>query len=67
MLQRLLIDDLRAWRRERPRKPLLVDGARQVGKTWLIDRIFGPQAFRRVHRLDFRREPGLGRLFADSL
>ena len=34
MLQRLLIDDLRAWRREPTRKPLLLDGARQVGKTW---------------------------------
>ena len=67
MLQRLLLDDLQAWRREPVRKPLLLDGARQVGKTWLIDRIFGPQEFRRVHRLDFRREPGLGRLFADSL
>ncbi len=67
MLQRLLIDDLRAWRREPTRKPLLLDGARQVGKTWLIDRIFGPREFRAVHRFDFRREPGLERLFAESL
>ena len=67
MLQRRLVGDLLAWRREPVRKPLLLDGVRQVGKTWLIDRIFGPREFRRVHRLDFRREPGLGRLFADSL
>ena len=33
MLQRLLLDDLQAWRREPVRKPLLLDGARQVGKT----------------------------------
>ena len=67
MLQRLSIDELLGWKREPARKPLLLDGARQVGKTWLIDRIFGPQEFRAVHRFDFRREPGLARLFADSL
>ena len=67
MLQRLLLDELLAWKRDPVRKPLLLDGARQVGKTWLIDRIFGPQEFRAVHRFDFRREPRLGRLFADSL
>ena len=67
MLRRLLFDDLVEWKREPARKPLLLDGARQVGKTWLIDRIFGPREFRAVHRFDFRREPGLGRLFADSL
>ena len=49
------------------RKPLLLDGARQVGKTHVIDRIFGPREFHRVHRLDFRREPALAGLFADSL
>ena len=67
MLPRLLLDDLLQWKREPARKPLLLDGARQVGKTWLIDRLFGSREFRRVHRLDFRREPGLNRLFADSL
>ena len=67
MLQRLLVEDLLEWKRQPVRKPLLLDGARQVGKTCVIDRIFGPQEFRRVHRLDFRQEPGLAGLFADSL
>ena len=67
MLQRLLIDELLEWKRQPARKPLLLDGARQVGKTWVIDRIFGPREFHRVHRLDFRLEPGLARLFAESL
>ena len=67
MLQRLLIDDLLEWKRQPVRKPLLLDGVRQVGKTYVIDRIFGPQEFRQVHRLDFRQEPGLAGLFADSL
>ena len=67
MLPRLLLDELQEWRREPARKPLLLDGAGQVGKTWLIDRIFGPQEFQAVHRFDFRREPGLDRLFAGGL
>lgn len=67
MLQRLVVDKLLEWKREPVRKPLLLDGARQVGKTHVIDRIFGPREFRRVHRLDFRREPALAGLFADSL
>ena len=67
MLQRLLVDELLEWKRQAVRKPLLLDGARQVGKTHVIDRIFGPKEFRRVHRLDFRREPALAGLFADSL
>ena len=67
MLQRLLIDDLLEWKRQPVRKPLLLDGVRQVGKTYVVDRIFGPQEFRQVHRLDFRQEPGLAGLFADSL
>ena len=67
MLQRLLMDELLAWKRQRLRKPMLLDGARQVGKTCLIGSIFGASEFRKVHRLDFREEPGLKALFADSL
>ena len=65
--KRLVVDELLEWKRQAVRKPLLLDGARQVGKTHVIDRIFGPKEFHRVHRLDFRREPALAGLFADSL
>ena len=67
MLQRLAVQDLVEWKQRAARKPLLIDGARQVGKSWLVGRLFGPQAFRRVHWLDFRAEPRLARLFAESL
>ena len=46
---------------------MLIDGARQVGKSWLVGKLFGPQVFRRVHWLDFRAEPRLEHLFAESL
>ena len=67
MLERPLETELLRWKRLPSREPLLLDGARQVGKTHLISRIFGPREFRRVHMLDFRREPDLARLFSGSL
>ena len=67
MLQRLRIRDLLEWKQKPRRKPLLLDGARQVGKTVLLEQIFGANEFRRVHTLDFRKEPDLLELFEDGL
>ena len=59
MLQRLALRELVEWRQRADCKPLLIDGARQVGKSWLVGKLFGPQEFRRVHWLDVvrRRAP----------
>jgi predicted AAA+ superfamily ATPase len=67
LLERLLYADLLNWRLKPERKPVLLDGARQVGKTWLIEQLFGSRQFRKVHKLDFRAEPGLADLFLESL
>ena len=67
MLQRLAVAQLVEWKRQATRKPALIDGARQVGKSWLVGRLFGPQEFRKVHWLDFRAAPRLANLFAESL
>ena len=67
MLQRLALRELVEWKQRAARKPLLIDGARQVGKSWLVGKLFGPKEFRRVHWLDFRAEPRLEHLFAESL
>ena len=48
------------------RKPLLLDGARQVGKTYLIED-FGARHFRQVLKLDFLAEPQLSDIFKESL
>lgn len=37
MIHRQLIDDLTEWSKRENRKPLVLRGARQVGKTTLID------------------------------
>ena len=67
MLHRLRIDDLLRWKQQPSRKPLLLDGARQVGKTVLLEQMFGSREFRKVHTLDFRKEPDLAELFDEGL
>ena len=42
MISRRIVEDLRAWRRRDDRKPLVLRGARQVGKTTAVD-LFGAE------------------------
>ncbi len=65
-MQRLLSNKLVQWKNRDVRMPILLDGARQVGKTWLIEVIFGPKYFRKVIKLDFLAEPGLCEIFSES-
>ena len=67
MLERLFLERLLDWKNRPERKPMLLDGARQVGKTYLLEKLFGPRHFRRVHKLDLDERPELHDLFADSL
>ncbi len=39
-MKRYRLDAVNAWRDKATRKPLIIKGARQVGKTWLV-REFG--------------------------
>ena len=66
-MDRLLYNDLLSWKRQPRRKPVLIDGARQTGKTHLIEQILGARQFRKVHKLDFNFAPGLASVFADGL
>ena len=65
--QRLRTQDLRNWKQQTRRKPLLLEGARQVGKTYLITQLFGPEEFNKVHHLDFRVHPELAELFQETI
>ena len=66
-MRRLLISHLNDWKNKSERKPLLIDGARQTGKTYLAEKIFGAEAFARVHKFDFREERALHRYFEAGL
>ena len=65
-MKRLLEKPLLEWKNKKDRMPLLLDGARQVGKSYLIEHLFGNKHFKRVIKLDFLQEPGLAHIFSDS-
>lgn len=46
-MQRTAFEDLAAWKESPDRKPLVIRGARQVGKTWLM-RQFGRDCYESV-------------------
>jgi len=66
IMQRRLLDQLIAWKEAPQRKPVLLDGARQTGKSYLLQQLFGQQ-FNQVVRLDFLEQPNYAALFSDSL
>ena len=67
LMDRLLMNRLLDWKQLPERKPLLLDGARQVGKSYLIEECFGRDYFDRVLKLDFLANPRLADLFENSL
>lgn len=65
-MKRVLLEHLLAWKQKPQRKPLLIDGARQTGKTYLLQTLLGG-VFPRVLRIDFLESPGMGEAFVGSL
>ena len=65
-MERLLLSKLLAWKDSSTRKPILLDGARQTGKTHLLKELFGAH-FENVVRLDFLENPDLASIFSGSL
>ncbi|MEA1912155.1 MAG: AAA family ATPase [Spirochaetota bacterium] len=66
-MQRLLLQKLLEWKNLPEKKPLLLDGARQVGKSYLLENIFGKRYFNNVYKFDFREERDLSAIFEKSL
>jgi len=54
-MQRKLLEQLLAWKSSRKRLPLLIEGARQVGKTYLLKTLFGETYFQKVVYVNFER------------
>src|SRR5438552_18894838 len=61
-MKRLAEDYLSEWRLRPDRKPLVLRGARQVGKTYLVEN-WGKATFKAVVKLDLERERDLHPLF----
>ncbi|MCC2524340.1 ATP-binding protein [Vibrio coralliilyticus] len=65
-MKRTLLDHLLAWKSKKIRKPLLIDGARQTGKTFLLQELLG-KTFENVLRIDFLESPEFMDAFSGSL
>lgn len=65
-MRRLLLDTLLSWKAKPSRKPLVIDGARQTGKTYLLQTLLGDE-FENTLRLDFLENPELSDAFEGSL
>ena len=46
-MRRFALEKLKKWKDSESRKPLIIRGARQVGKTWLMKE-FGRECFEKV-------------------
>ncbi|MBP5202932.1 AAA family ATPase [bacterium] len=66
MLKRKIYDELLKWKNSAEHKSLLVKGARQVGKTFIID-LFGKQEFKSYIYLNFLKNESLKEIFNGSL
>ena len=65
-MKRTLYKKLLVWKNNKNRKPLLLQGARQVGKTYLINQ-FGNNEYSNYIYLNFEENPNLVTLFKDEL
>ena len=54
------------WKKSRNRRPLLLRGARQTGKTYIISE-FGNQEFRNLIYLNFERNPEYKDIFQSKI
>ncbi len=65
-MYRLAIEKLYEWKRSAKRKPLILKGARQVGKTWLMKE-FGKQAYEKTVYINFDSNSRMTELFSSDL
>ena len=60
------IEQLLKWKRKKNRKPLIIRGARQVGKTWLM-REFGKTSYTNTVYISFDNNPQMKELFSADM
>ncbi|MCX7114429.1 MAG: ATP-binding protein [Gammaproteobacteria bacterium] len=65
-MKRHIFENLRQWKESSSRKPLILKGARQVGKTYVLMK-FGEQCYDNVAYLNFESSPQLYELFERGL
>ena len=65
-MYRIAIEKLLKWKQSKRRKPLTIEGARQVGKTWLMKE-FGQKEYTDTIYINFDSNSRMAELFASDL
>ena len=64
-MERLILRDLERWKESKRRKPLVLRGARQVGKTWVLEE-FGRSFPDGYVLFNFDRNPEYAQFFQST-
>ena len=64
-MERFITDELIRWKNSKSRKPLILKGARQVGKTYIL-KDFGKNNYENVAYFNFDHDEGLALLFQNT-
>ena len=65
-MDRQIYAQLLSWKEKKQKKPLILKGVRQVGKTYILKK-FGNQNFKKTHYLNFEENELLTRIFERDL
>ncbi len=65
-MEREIINDLKKWKDSKNRKPLIIHGARQVGKTYIIKQ-FGREYYENLIYVNFETNQELSSQISDSI
>ncbi len=65
-MYRLALEQLKKWKADPDRKPLIIEGARQVGKTWLMQE-FGRLEYENTIYINFDQNSPMEALFSADL
>lgn len=65
-MERFAMQELMEWKTEKRRKPMIIRGARQVGKTWLMKE-FGRTQFEQTVYINFDENIRIRQIFEGSL
>ena len=64
-MKRFALTALSEWKKSKSRKPLIIQGARQVGKTWLMKE-FGRREYEQVAYINFESSDSLKSIFKED-
>lgn len=65
LMYRYKIEELKKWKESPTRKPMIIRGARQVGKTWLMKE-FGKEFYEKCAYINFDDNSRMNKLFEED-